>query len=126
VAQGPGRQVTWMEVAAKNAGIRRGISGLGWAYAWAVARESLGHDPSVEEVADWWRQSHRTAYRNQAAFRKAFPTLETPQRIFEQPQAREAIRKGAQLGDRMDGKVTPGRTVPDLDIVRLGMQPAVL
>ena len=121
-----GQAATWMEVAVSNAGMRKAISGLDWAYCWGVARESIGHDPSVEEVADWWRQSHRTAYRNQAAFRRAFPTLVTPARIFENAEIRNRLREVARLGDQMDPQNAGGAKVPDLDIVRIGMLTASL
>lgn len=126
MARKRGHAATWMEVAVSNAGIRKGISALGWAYAWAVARQSIGHDPSVDEVADWWRQSRRTAYRNQAAFRKAFPTLETPSRIFEQPEIQERIREAAKFGDKMDPENAGGPKASDLEIVRIGMFTASL
>jgi hypothetical protein len=126
MARKRGHAATWMEVAVTNAGIRKGISALGWAYAWGVARQSIGHDPSVEEVADWWRQTHRTAYRNQAAFRKAFPTLENPSRIFQQPEIQERLAEAARLGDKMDPQNAGEAKVPDLEIVRIGMFTASL
>ncbi len=126
MARKRGHAATWMEVAVANAGIRKGLSALGWAYSWAVARQSIGHDPSVEEVADWWRQSHRTAYRNQAAFRKAFPTLETPFRIFENPEIQERLQEVADFGDRIDPENASRAKVPDLEIVRIGMFTASL
>jgi hypothetical protein len=39
---------------------------------YAAAREALGHDPGVEEYADWWGDSYRTAYQHQAEFREVF------------------------------------------------------
>ena len=110
-----------MEVAVSNAGIRKAISGLGWAYTWAIARESLGHDPSVEEVAGWWHQSLRTTYRNQSAFRQAFPMLDSPAKIYEAPELQDHLLKAADLGDRMDKRRTDKSAIPDLEIVRIGM-----
>lgn len=108
-----------------NAGIRKAISALGWAYCWAIVRKSVDHDPTVEEVADWWNQSHRTAYRNQAAFRKAFPTLENPAKIYGDPDIRAKMRQTAQAADALDAKISSRRpSLPDLAILQLGMLPA--
>lgn len=46
--------------------------------AWGRCRADLGHDPTTEEYAEWWGQSVRTAYRELALFREAFPTLDNP------------------------------------------------
>src|SRR5690242_18738886 len=82
--------------------MRNAVKAMSWAYTWAVTREALGHEPSVEEVADWWAASERTTYREQAAFRKAFPMLDSPAPIYAKPEAREALARHAAFGDRMD------------------------
>ena len=49
---------------------------------WGLAAAELGREPqSVEEYADVMEESRRTAFRDQAAFRKAFPTESTPMRM---------------------------------------------
>lgn len=50
---------------------------------WAVANaaEKLGHYPSQAEYAETWDVSERTAQREWALFRRAFPTEETPERL---------------------------------------------
>ena len=73
---------TWLELAVANAGMRLGLRGMSWALSWAIVSAATGHDPSAEEVAAWWKENPRTAYREQAAFRKAFPDLDTPARLF--------------------------------------------
>lgn len=48
---------------------------------WALCRRDLGRRPMVEEYASWWKISERTAYRDLAAFAKAFPGEDGPDRI---------------------------------------------
>ena len=98
------RKPTWMEVAVRNAGIRQAIKAFVWAYSWGIARAALGRDPSVEQVAEWWQEPVRTAYREQAAFRSAFPELETPAPLVDIPQVQDSLQQAAKslqdLGDR--------------------------
>ena len=61
---------TWLEVAILNGGLRDAIKALTWAHSWIHVQVALGRDPTVEEVAEWWNESRRTAFREQAAFRK--------------------------------------------------------
>lgn len=118
------RHVTWIEIAVRNVGIRRGYSAMSWAYNWATARESLKHDPSVEEVAHWWRQSVRTSYREQAAFREAFPTLDTPAQIFDDPTVRAKVAAVAKGSDAVEKAITDVKK--DLKILEFAMMPANL
>jgi hypothetical protein len=43
----------------------------------------LGHPPTVEEYADWWKESRATAYREQQLFRETFPGMETPDLLLD-------------------------------------------
>jgi hypothetical protein len=115
------RPMTWLEVATRNAGIRKAITATNWAYCWAVTREAIGHDPSVEEVADWWKMSRRTAFRDQAIFRTAFPTLETPAKIYESEEARDALAKTAAVADKVEQWKKDRRERRELDAVRAVM-----
>jgi hypothetical protein len=81
-----------MEVAILNAGMRQAFRALSWSLDWETVRAAEGDEPSAEQVAAWWNQSKRTAYRNQAAFREAFPSLDTPAAIFSDPRAKDAIQ----------------------------------
>jgi methionine synthase II (cobalamin-independent) len=118
------RHVTWIEVAVRNVGIRKAYSAMSWAYNWATARESLKHDPSVEEVAKWWRQSVRTSYREQAAFREAFPTLDSPAQIFEDPAVRSKMATVAKATDAVESAISDVKK--DLKILEFAMMPANL
>jgi hypothetical protein len=84
---------TWIELAVANAGMRLGLRGMSWALSWAIVGAATGNDPSAEEVAAWWRENPRTAYREQAAFRKAFPDLDTPARIFAHRDAKALVNE---------------------------------
>jgi hypothetical protein len=90
------RPPTWLEVAISNAGILKGTAAITWAWVWGITRESIGHEPTVEEVADFWNQSERTTYRDQAAFRKAFPTLDSPAPYVDNPQIKPLVEKAAR------------------------------
>jgi hypothetical protein len=116
------RHVTWIEVAVRNVGIRKAYSAMSWAYNWAATRESLKHEPSVEEVAKWSRQSVRTSYREQAAFREAFPTLDTPAQIFEDPVVRSRVASVTKASDAVERAITDVKK--DLKIMEFAMMPA--
>ncbi|MFI5035458.1 MAG: hypothetical protein ACHQFZ_04565 [Acidimicrobiales bacterium] len=120
------RRVTWMEVAVRHAGLRKGQTALVWALSWAVTRESLGRDPSAEEVAAWWKESARTAYREKAAFHEAFPMLVTPAPIFEDPDARAKVSKIARAGDELQAQKKTRKIAPDLTILELGLKTATI
>jgi hypothetical protein len=86
---------SWLEAAVGNAGMRQGLRGMSWALSWAIVRTALGHDPTVEEVAEWWNENPRTTYREQAVFRRSFPTFVTPAPIFDNPEATALVQKFA-------------------------------
>lgn len=67
-----------------------------------MARVALDHEPSVEEVAQWWNMNDRTAYRKQVAFRKAFPMFDTPAMIYESDAVRAALARHADFADKID------------------------
>ncbi len=120
------RPMTWMELAFRNAGFLKGQTALVWAIMWAVTRESQGSDPSAEEVAAWWKENERTAYREQAAFRTAFPTLETPSKIFEAPQLKARIADLAKAGDQIQAGKKARRRIPESMILDLGLGQAAI
>ena len=119
------RQVTWVELALKNSGFRNAQNALIWAILWAVTRESLGYDPTVEEVAAWWKENERTAYREKAAFRRAFPTLDSPAPIFENSEVRAKMTNLAKLGDEMEAGKKAKRRIPESMILDIGLGHAI-
>ena len=104
--------------------MRAAVTAMSWAYCWAVTREAIGHEPSVEEVADWWNMARRSAFREQAAFRKAFPTLETPAAIYATPESRATAARHAATGDKLERWVAERRKRKDTDSVNAFTLPA--
>ncbi len=106
-------------------GILGARSALLWAIVWNVARQSLGHEPTVEEVAEWWKSSVRTAYREQARFREAFPELDSPAAIFDAPETK--ARVDAILGSEgIFGRKSRRESPPETAVLKIGMLPASL
>jgi len=118
--------VTWLEVAIGTAGIRKAVKGFTWAYTWAVVREAVGHDPSVDEVAEWWRASSRSVYRDQAAFRECFPQLDTPAKLYEAPELRAKIRQTIKTMSGIEQSIKKRRLPRDSDVMEAGMMPAAV
>jgi len=68
----------------RNAGFRATARGLRFALEWGMATAELGREPeSIEEFAEIAQESRATAFRNQQAFRRAFPGEESPARMNE-------------------------------------------
>ena len=51
--------------------------------AWRVVRDVLGREPTMTEYIAHWRQPDRSAWREQARFREAFPEHETPSTVLD-------------------------------------------
>ena len=121
------RKATWLDVAVTNAGLRRGTTALVWAYQWAVVREALEHEPTVDEVAEWWAMNRRTAFRDQASFRAAFPMLDTPAQIYASPEVRANLKTHADFGDKVEKAGEKRRQLTrELGALRIGGLPANL
>jgi hypothetical protein len=89
-----------LEVAAKRVGLRKAMKVLSFMVAWDHARDRLGHEPTIEEYAKWWKESAATAYRHQALFREAFPGESTPTRLLDLA----AYQANVQVGSAMLGR----------------------
>ena len=92
------RPLTWAEVGIMNAGMRATTRGLKFAMGWGLATAELGREPeSIEEYAEVVRESRATAFRDQQAFRRAYPNEETPTRMNQvtgaQARYNELFRK---------------------------------
>src|SRR5919205_295819 len=87
---------TLLELAVARVGMRRGARVLAFMIAWDVVRKELGREPSIEEYGEWWRTSVRTAYREQALFRDAFPGEENPARLMDSAKGEWDERKGVR------------------------------
>lgn len=76
--------MTFAELGWRNAGLSATTRGLKFALGWGLATAELGREPaSVKEYADVMEESRATAFRDQQAFRKAFPSEVTPLRMNE-------------------------------------------
>lgn len=118
--QGPVRPPTWLEVAVHNAGVFKAATAITWAWVWGITRADLGHDPSVEEVAEWWGASVRTCYRDLAAFRKSFPGLSDPTAFVEQAEVKSAIESAARGMAKFAEKMKNRKFPMDLAMTKIG------
>jgi hypothetical protein len=88
-------KATLLRVAAANVGAMKAYRVMAFMVEWNMARESLGQSElTVEEFADWWHVHIRTAYRDQARFRDAFPGESNPDRLLDAALAEWSSREG--------------------------------
>ena len=114
------RPPTWSEVAISNAGVVKGATAITWAWCWGITREVLKHDPSVEEVAEWWNASIRTAYRDHAAFKKAFPMLDSPAPYVDNPAILPIIKKASRKMSDIEQNIKSRKRPTDVATMKIG------
>jgi len=90
---------TLLELAISKVGVLKGARVCAFVCQWTIAAQAIGRPITIEEYADWWSESERTAYRHQAEFRRVFG-VPTPQLFADQAIVRsEALTRGvAGLG----------------------------
>ncbi len=116
------KPMTLLEFAVMNSGMLHiAVSGLVWAVKWAAAKESLGKEPSAEEVASWSKRSVRTTYREKAAFKTAFPNLDSPAKILDNPIGRAMIANLSSSGSELGTREEKRWAIPDSEILELGL-----
>jgi hypothetical protein len=126
------RPPTWIEIAVTNAGVVRGATSISWAWCWGITREVLGHDPTVEEVAAWWGASERTAYRDHASFKKAFPFLDSPAIYVDQPEVKPLVEAAARgmkrFAESMERRINDKRDRRPIDTaaLKIGFLPCTI
>jgi hypothetical protein len=85
----PKSEMTAIEVAVRNAGLRSGWTAMSWALDWGMldAKGELSGSLSARTAAvgKWWGYSEAKAWRRHCAFRKAFPMFETPSDLIAVP-----------------------------------------
>lgn len=72
-------------VALQRVGFVKGRQALMFIACWWIASADLGRAPeTIDEYVAWWRDKSRAqAFRDQAAFRAAFPEHATPTSLAE-------------------------------------------
>lgn len=91
------RAPSWLELAVRRGGVRRGSDVMAFVMCWAHTEAKLGHRPSIEEYAVDWKVSSRTAYRELAAFREVWPEFNDPTGMVELMMRQGSERFGAFL-----------------------------
>ncbi|MGD0895889.1 MAG: hypothetical protein ABSA08_07785 [Acidimicrobiales bacterium] len=115
-------QVTWIEVGLSNAGLRTTMRAFKFAVGWGVTTAALGRPPeSVEEYADATRTSRATAFRDQQAFRAAFPLEDGPERMNAVTGAQAAYEEIFRRVDNAERTMLEAQPV----MVRMIVSPAV-
>lgn len=102
VQRGTPGSVSLLAIANQHAGIRIGSRAIACLMSWAMAEGALGRPlgdgqgvtAAVEEYSSWWRQSRRTTFRDLDAFRRAFPSEDTPARLAAEARALRVARQG--------------------------------
>lgn len=122
--QAPNRPPTWLEVAVSNAGAIKAMHAILWAWQWGIVRVTLEHDPTVEDVAEWWNASPRTCYRYLADFRKSFPGLSDPTAFVDQAEVKATIeataRRMMSFAERMKSRKVKKE---DMAMLQIGFLP---
>ena len=73
---------SWADIGIGNAGLKTTMRALHFAFRWGMVSAVLGGQPeSVDQYAEVTQTPRATAFRLQRAFREAFPTEDTPDRI---------------------------------------------
>ena len=64
--KGPPRNV--LDYCIAKVGIRKGMRVATFIAQWTIAQQALGHAPTAEEAAGWWKESPATWYRRLGDF----------------------------------------------------------
>lgn len=84
-----------LTIAARQLGMRRAFRVLTFMAAWDRARKAMRRERiTLQEYAEWWRETERTAYRDQALFRQAFPGEDTPDHLLDLAEGQWVERHG--------------------------------
>jgi len=86
-------QRTVAMVAIRNVGFKRALQAVGFVVTWGLFSEHVGHEATSTELieASKGERSRAAIFRDQAAFRAAFPGHDTPAVIW---RAYRAARPG--------------------------------
>jgi hypothetical protein len=78
----------------------------------------------MEEIAEWWHESRSSVFRDQAVFRKAFPTLKTPEPIFATEESQAYIKEVVRRFKDFEDLTAASSHELDQIALDLGMMPA--
>ncbi len=76
------KRQTPLEQCLRRVGVRKGMRVAGFVAQWSRSQLDLGAGRSVDDHADWWKESRATWFRRQAEFRLAFPEYATPDELL--------------------------------------------
>jgi len=95
------RQLTVIDVAVRNVGLRRSVTALTYLAMYGAARNAAGEAVKPEQVGAHWQRSDASVFRDQAVFRLAFPGEASPERLWlalgASVHEKRAERAGARL-----------------------------
>jgi hypothetical protein len=97
-------------IAAGRVGVIKSARVMAFMVQWQIAADDLGREPTVEEYAEWWNSSRRTAFREQALFREAFPGENTPRRLLDLTAHAWATRPSKRPSPKVLGDATIAAT----------------
>lgn len=88
---------TLLVAATKRLGsVRQGLQAIGFVQDWITTSEVLrSNEFKVDDIARVVGKSRAQVFRDQGVFRSAFPDIETPQAIADQP-GNEFLRRSAR------------------------------
>jgi hypothetical protein len=103
--------MTIAEYAVRKRGVMKGSRVVAFVCQWTMASQALGRPITLEDYREWWRESERTVYRHQAAFRDVFG-IPTPQPFADQAIVRaEALAHGVKGVGSISLDLVPGVVV---------------
>lgn len=102
---------TVIEIAVRNAGVRKGMRGATFLLEWSIAAADGVHfEGSVTDqlraYMTWWDISERSAWRHLSEFRQAFPGEETPARLAAElaPNFADLVQRLAEISAQRRAK----------------------
>ncbi|HZW45777.1 MAG TPA: hypothetical protein VFF32_15590 [Dermatophilaceae bacterium] len=70
---------TYFTLMVQRVGFKKTRRAMEYGLCYLTVRVDLGHRPSMEEYAVWWKIGSATAFREQALWREAMPDFSTPE-----------------------------------------------
>lgn len=82
-------------IAAGRIGQKRGRAVIAFVMQWSIAMQALDRQTlTLDEYAEYWGETRRTAFRHQSEFRAAFPGQQTPDQVVQLARAVWDSRQG--------------------------------